>query len=68
MKDDLGDYQGAIDDFSKAIEIDLQLAIAYANRGITKEIIGHLKGACADWKEASSLGDKDAAEWVKKQC
>ncbi|HGY5545329.1 MAG TPA: tetratricopeptide repeat protein, partial [Prochlorococcus sp.] len=63
-----GDLQGAIADYSKAIEINPQYANAYKNRGIAKELVGDLKGACADWKEASSLGDKDAAGWVRDQC
>ena len=64
----LEDYQGANVDFSKAIEIDPQFFPAYRDREIVKELIGDLKGACADWNKASSLGDEDAAEWVKKQC
>ena len=67
-KYDAGNYQGAIDDWSKAIEINPQDAYAYYKRGIAKELVGDLKGACADWKEASSLGDKDAAGWVRKEC
>ncbi len=63
-----GDYQGAIADCNKVIEINPELAIAYRMCGINKELIGDLKGACVDWKEASSLGNKDAAGWAKNQC
>ena len=35
-KYDAGNYQGAIADWSKVIEIDPQNAIAYSNRGIAK--------------------------------
>ncbi len=62
------DYQGAIADYNKAIEINPQLATAYKNRGITKELIDDLTGACADWRKASSLGVQDAFGWVRDQC
>ncbi|MDC0165899.1 tetratricopeptide repeat protein, partial [Synechococcus sp. AH-558-M21] len=67
-KSNLNDYQGAIADYGKSIEINPQYATAYKNRGIAKEDIGDLIGACADWRKASSLGDKDPADWVKGQC
>ena len=66
-KYDKGDYQGAIADYNKVIEINPQFTLAFLNRGIAKEDIGDLKGACEDWKVASSLGDKDAAQWVSNQ-
>ncbi len=64
----LKDYQVAIADFTRAIEIDPQYANAYSNRGMAKELVGDRKGACADLKEASSLGHKGAAVWVRVQC
>ena len=105
-KYELKDYQGAIADYTKAIEIDPQYASAYQNRGLarimSKDYVGasadytraiqytenpqdaslyvnrgiakerrkyrDLKGACADWRIASSLGDHDAAGWVRDQC
>ena len=67
-KIDLKDYYGAISDYTKAIEINPKKFMAYCNRGIAKEKIGDLKGACFDWKKASSLGDEDAAKWVRDQC
>jgi len=44
------------------------ISSAYANRGLAKVNIGDMKGACFDWKKASSLGDEDAAKWVRNQC
>ena len=63
-----GDFQGAIADYTKAIEINPQEVTAYRSRGIKREMIGDLIGACEDWKKASSLGDKDAVGWVSNQC
>ena len=54
-KSDVGDYYGAISDYSKAIEINPSYAKAYANRGIAKELIGDRKGACSDWRKVRSL-------------
>jgi hypothetical protein len=42
--------------------------MAYSNRGLSKENLGDLNGACVDWKKAAALGNKIAAEWVAKQC
>ena len=41
---------------------------AYVKRGIAKEEIGDMNGACSDWKKASSLGDEDSAKWVRNEC
>ena len=62
------DNLGAISDYTKAIKLIPNKADIYANRGISKEILGDLTGACLDWKEAAKLGDNKAAKWVKNQC
>ena len=63
-----GDYQGAVADYTKAIEINPQNASAYLNRGIERERVNDLKGACDDWRKAAGLGKENAAEWVKEDC
>ena len=63
-----GDYQGAIADYSKAIEINPQDASTYVSRGIARELVNDLKGACDDWRKAADFGQTQPAEWVKKQC
>ncbi len=65
-KDDKKDAQGAIEDYTKALEIYPKYAEAYANRGCTKEELGDNKGALSDWYEAVDLGDKEAANWIKE--
>ena len=67
-KYEAGNYQGAINDFTKVIEINPQYANAYLNRGIARELVNDLEGACDDWRKAVDLGNERPAEWVKKQC
>ena len=67
-KQEFNNHIGAISDFTKAIEFDPNYAKAYSKRGISKESLGDLTGACADWKKAAELGDTDAAKWVANQC
>jgi len=62
------DYYGAISDFTKAIELNPNYTDAYSNRGISKENLGDLNGACADWKKAAALGHKNSTKWVANQC
>ena len=71
-----GDYQGAIADYDKAIEIYPEFVSAFEERGIAKESLNDLYGACLDWRMAEDLfgsgerdgGGKDSIEWVKKKC
>ncbi len=67
----LKDNYGAISDFNKVISIDPnnpRILDVYSNLGVAKEGIGDMKGACTDWRKASSLGDKESAKWVKEDC
>jgi len=63
-----GDYQGAIDDYTKAIVFTQSEPIPYFIRGNAKKELGDLKGACEDWKKAAELGDEDAAKLVQEHC
>ncbi len=65
---EINDNYGSIFYATKAIEIDPYYSNAYLNRGIAKENLGDMKGACDDWREASSLGNKSTAKWVRNQC
>lgn len=67
-KSDLGDNQGAIADYGQVIAIVPQYGNAFLSRGIAYENNGDLRSACKDWRAAASLGEKDADDWVKKQC
>lgn len=62
------DYYGAVGDYTKAIEINPNDGGSYRNRGIAKNEIGDMKGACEDWRKAASLGESDTAKWVEDYC
>ena len=38
------------------------------NRASYKLRVGDLKGACADWKKATELGNEGAAKLLKEHC
>ena len=49
------DYEGGIDDFSKAIEINPRKHEAYYNRGLAKKTIKDYSGAISDYKKAIDI-------------
>ena len=67
-KKEINDNYGAIIYASIAIEIDPNDSNYYLNRGVAKENLGDMKGACDDWRKASSLGNESTAKWVRDQC
>ena len=70
-KSKLEDHNGAIADYTKAIEIYPQYFDAIMNRSIAREILGDIKGACSDAKKIVSLGFtgiKNNNDWIKNNC
>ena len=51
----LGNEQGAIGDFDRALVIDPQFAMAYLNRGAAKSALGNKQGAIDDISKAAEL-------------
>ena len=51
----LKNYEGAIEDFSKVIELDSNYAVAYQNRGYAKKGMNDLVGAQKDFDRAIEL-------------
>ena len=68
VKKKLNDPYGEISDLNKAIKRNKLNFELYVNRGLTKQEIGDIKGACSDWRKASSLGYKEARAWVEEEC
>ena len=53
----LADYEGAIEDLTRAIELRPDYALAYNNRGYARMRSGDPEGAIDDYGEAIRLGD-----------
>ena len=64
----LGELDGAIDDFTHAIELYPEYGESYLNRGVVKEMQRDVKGACRDWQKASDLGVISAENYINNQC
>ena len=67
----LNEYYSAISDCNMALKISKNIDNkigAYVNRGISKEKLGDMTGACSDWRQASYLGDDEAKNWVRQDC
>ena len=62
-KYDTGNYQGAIDDWSRAIEINPKNALAYYNRGLAKDDLQDYQGAIADYTKAIEINPDFASAY-----
>ncbi|MCG9132383.1 tetratricopeptide repeat protein [Candidatus Poribacteria bacterium] len=51
----LGDYNGAIEDFSESIQLNPKKALYYHDRGLAKEVIGQHEAARADFAKAKEI-------------
>jgi tetratricopeptide (TPR) repeat protein len=68
-KHNLNDLQGAIDDYTKCINLNPKDSEAYNLRGYAFfNINGKQKEACADWKKSLSLGFMESSEPLNKHC
>ena len=61
-----GDYQGAIADYSRAIELNPKYAIAYKDRASAKGLAGDDEGALADCNEAIELNPRYALAYANR--
>lgn len=54
---EFGDYEGAVEAFTMAIEYNPKLGIAYNNRGISKSAMGNESGAVADYTRSIEINE-----------
>ena len=62
-KHEKGDYQGAIADYNKAIEINPQYVNAYYNRGVAKYRSKDYQGAIADYTKVIEINPQFASAY-----
>ena len=65
-KFNLQDYTGAIQDYSKVIELNPKDATAYFGRGWAKEMLKDKWGALQDLSKAGELGYAKAYEQIQR--
>ncbi|OBQ29234.1 MAG: hypothetical protein AN483_11745 [Aphanizomenon flos-aquae MDT14a] len=66
VRNDLGDKQGAIDDYTLAIKINPNYALAYYNRGIVRDDLGDKPGAIDDYTQAIKFNPKYAEAYYNR--
>ncbi|GCL41655.1 tetratricopeptide repeat-containing S1 family peptidase [Dolichospermum planctonicum] len=66
VRADLGDKQGAIDDYNLAIKINPNIAQAYYNRGIVRDDLGDKPGAIQDYNLAIKINPNDAYAYYNR--
>ena len=54
--EEAGDFAGAAETFTRAIELDPLNAAAHHRRGWARAHLGDLKGELADWSKAIEIG------------
>ena len=64
----LDNYEIAIPDINKVIELKPEYSDAYLLRGELKKFLNDIEGACEDWHVADSLGNVDALLKIMEEC
>jgi len=62
-----GNYDNAIADFTKTVEIDPVHVFAYHNRGTAWYYKGDYDRTCSDLQKACELGDCKGLDWAIKK-
>ena len=67
-KSSIGEHNSALLDCNTAIILDPKDSVSLENRGIVKEKLGDLRGACSDWRRSSNLGNLDSRDYFRNFC
>ncbi|NVK84480.1 MAG: tetratricopeptide repeat protein [Cytophagia bacterium] len=67
LREEAGDYTGAIDDFTTSLNLE-QDANIYYRRGVAKINISNKFDACKDFKKAEELGSDEAKSALAEYC
>ena len=62
------DYKKALEYANAAITNDPNYANAYVNRGMAKEMLRDMEGACKDWHKAKDLGADLGKSYYSENC
>lgn len=65
---DLNQTDSAFANFNKAIKMKSDFPEAFFERGIAKQKMNDLNGACEDWRNAANFGYKDSLQLLEKNC
>ena len=66
IRGELGELREAIDDLSKAVELDPKLAIAWRDRGTARVLLGELDRALTDFDAAVRLSADEPKAWAAR--
>lgn len=66
MRSRLGDREGAIQDFNRAIDLNPDYGEAYTNRGAEKDEMGDYSGAILDYDKAIQIDPNDTIAWFNR--
>ncbi len=64
----MGQYAAAAADYGKAAELNPGDSSAWLYRGDCYDLLGKKTLACADWKKACSLGNREGCNHVASEC
>ena len=67
-KSAIGEHNSALLDCDTAIILNPKDSVSLENRGIVKQKLGDLRGACSDWKRSSNLGNLDSRDYFRNSC
>ncbi|MEH2252994.1 tetratricopeptide repeat protein [Nostoc sp.] len=65
-RSDLGDFEGAIEDYTQAIQINPNYADAYYNRGNARSDLGDFQGAIEDYTQAIQINSNYADAYYNR--